>query len=126
MKMLLAVAAGGALGAMGRYLIAGQMLRLLGPAFPYGTLAVNVLGGFAMGCLVEIMALRWSPPAEARAFLIVGLLGGLTTFSAFSLDVALMLERAQFGTALFYILTSVALSVGALFLGMMLFRWWLG
>ncbi len=123
--MILAVAAGGAVGAVGRYLIAAQALRLLGPNFPWGTLTVNVLGSFAMGVIVELSALRMSLSPPSRAFLVVGLLGGFTTFSAFSLDVSVLLERNEVGRAALYALMSVVLSVGALFAGLAVTRSWL-
>ena len=122
MKLMLAVAAGGALGSLARYLLSGQVGRLLGIGFPWGTLVVNILGSFVMGVLVELLALRWSVSPELRAFLTVGILGGFTTFSAFSLEVALLLERGQTVAAATYVVASVALSVGALFLGLMLLR----
>ena len=125
MRMILAVAAGGAVGAVGRYLIAAQALRLLGPNFPWGTLTVNVLGSFAMGVIVELSALRMSLSPPSRAFVVVGLLGGFTTFSAFSLDVSVLLERNEVGRAALYALMSVALSVGALFAGLAVTRSWL-
>ncbi len=125
MRMILAVAAGGAVGAVGRYLIAAQALRLLGPNFPWGTLTVNVLGSFAMGVIVELSALRMSLSPPSRAFLVVGLLGGFTTFSAFSLDVSVLLERNEVGRAALYALMSVVLSVGALFAGLAVTRSWL-
>jgi len=121
-KLLLAVAAGGALGSLGRYLLSGQMGRLLGLGFPWGTLAVNILGSLAMGLLVAAMALRWNASAELRAFLTIGILGGFTTFSAFSLEVVLLLERGQWVPAAAYVVASVALSVGGLFLGLLLMR----
>ena len=88
MKTVLAIAAGGALGAVARYYVNIGTGVLLGTAFPWGTLFVNLIGCFAMGVLVELMAITWSPSAELRAFLTVGILGALTTFSAFTLDVA--------------------------------------
>ena len=112
MKMILAVALGGALGASGRYLVAQQALRLLGPHFPWGTLTVNIVGSFVMGLLVELMALKISVSPEMRAFLVTGILGGFTTFSAFSLEVAVLVERHAHGLALSYILASVLCSVG--------------
>ena len=84
--MLLAVAFGGAVGAAGRHLVSGQIMRWAGGGFPWGTLTVNVLGSFLLGVLVEYLVLRWSATQEMRGFLVVGLLGGFTTFSAFSLD----------------------------------------
>lgn len=122
MKMILAVALGGALGAVGRYLVAAQALRLMGPGFPWGTLTVNVAGSLAMGILVELLALRFSVAPEVRAFLVIGVLGGFTTFSAFSLDVSVLVERHDLVRAGTYIVVSVALSVGALFTGLWIVR----
>ena len=87
MKILLAVAAGGALGAVGRYLVITQVGHWFGTGFPLGTIVVNVLGSFAMGLLIESAALFWSPSQELRALLAVGVLGAFTTFSTFSMDV---------------------------------------
>lgn len=125
MRMILAVAVGGAVGAVGRYLIAAQALRLLGLNFPWGTLTVNVLGSFAMGVIVELSALRLSLSPPSRAFLVIGLLGGFTTFSAFSLDVSVLLERNEISRAALYALMSVVLSAGALFAGLAVTRSWL-
>jgi CrcB protein len=122
MNMLFAVAAGGALGAAGRYLVLGQVMRWTGAGFPLGTMAVNIVGSFVMGLLVEYLAQRWSHVPEVRGFLFVGLLGGFTTFSAFSLDAIELLERGAMGLAFFYIAGSVLLSIGGLFAGLWLFR----
>lgn len=118
MKMILAIAAGGALGAVGRYLVMIQAGHWFGTGFPFGTLAVNVIGSFALGVLAELMALAWSPPQELRALLVVGVLGAFTTFSTFSLDVALQVERGTLGISALYILVSVVASIGALFAGL--------
>lgn len=122
MYMVLAVAAGGALGAVGRYLMIGRVAHLLGAGFPYGTLAVNVVGGFLMGVLVEASALKFNIGGELRAFLMVGVLGGFTTFSSFSLEVVLLIERHQLMAAAIYVLSSVVLSVAALFAGLLAVR----
>ena len=122
MKTLLFVAAGGAIGASARYLVGVGSGRLLGYGFPWGTLTVNVLGCFIMGLLIEAMALRWSVSNEVRAFLTVGILGGFTTFSAFSADFALLFERDQYLAAGLYLAASVGLSIGALFLGLAIVR----
>ncbi|MBT3373908.1 MAG: fluoride efflux transporter CrcB [Rhodospirillaceae bacterium] len=122
MNMLLAVAFGGALGALGRHLISGQVMRWMGSGFPWGTMTVNILGSFILGVLVEYMALRWSATLEMRGFLVVGVLGGFTTFSAFSLDVVLLLERGSLGPAFAYIAGNLLLSVCGLFAGLMIFR----
>ncbi|MDO9473168.1 MAG: fluoride efflux transporter CrcB [Caulobacter sp.] len=123
MEKLLLVAAGGAVGAVARYLTGTQTLRLLGPHWPYGTLAVNLVGGLAMGALIATLALRGGADQERwRLLLGVGVLGGFTTFSAFSLEVALMMERREWASAFTYSTLSVVASVAALFAGMMLVR----
>ena len=122
MNTFLAVAAGGAIGAGARHLFNLQMLRLLGPGFPWGTFGVNVIGSLAMGLLAGLFALKLDLSPEARSFLTTGLLGGFTTFSAFSLDAMNMLERGDVGLAFAYMGGSVFLSVGALFLGLFAVR----
>jgi CrcB protein len=122
MIALIAVAAGGAVGSVARYLVVGQMTRWLGVSFPWGTLAVNVIGGLVIGLLAEAMALKWSVSPDTRLFLITGVLGGFTTFSAFSLEVVALAERGALGSALIYIVASVVLSVGAVFAGLALVR----
>lgn len=123
MTTLLYVAAGGALGASARYLTGigvGQLLGLDG--FPYGTLIVNVVGCFIMGLLIGAMALFWSVGNDLRAFLTVGILGGFTTFSAFSADILLLVERNNYSGAAIYLTASVGLSLAAVFLGVALMR----
>ena len=123
MDKLLLVAAGGAIGAVARYLAGVQTLRLLGGGWPWGTLVVNLLGGLAMGALIATLALRGGADQERwRLLLGVGVLGGFTTFSAFSLEVALMIERREWLSAMTYSLGSVVLSVAALFAGRLLMR----
>jgi CrcB protein len=120
---LLYVGLGGAFGAVCRYLLGVQAGRTLGHGWPYGTLAANLIGGFLMGALVGLLAHRGGADQERwRLLLGVGVLGGFTTFSAFSLETALMIERRTYGAAAAYSLASVVLSVGALFLGLMLAR----
>ena len=116
--MVFAVACGGALGAVGRYLISSYMQTFAGNAFPWGTLTVNVLGCSILGILVTVFANVWSPTQEMRAFLTVGMMGALTTFSAFSLEVVLMIERAQWVMAAGYVAASVILCVAAILLSM--------
>ncbi len=122
MKLLAVIALGGALGALGRHFVSAGMVAWLGHGFPWGTLVVNILGSFVMGALVETMALIWSPTAEMRALLTVGLLGAFTTFSTFSLDVVSLYERGEAGIAGLYIVASFVLSVGALFAGLRIMR----
>ncbi len=120
--MLLLVALGGALGAVGRYLTIAGVGAVTGFGFPFGTLVVNVVGSFVLGVLAESMTLVWSPSAELRAMLVVGVLGAYTTFSTFSLDVVMQLERGNFVGAALYILSSVSLCVLGLYAGMRLMR----
>ena len=100
----------------------GAAKNLFGPGYPYGTFAANVLGGFLMGLLVGWMALRVSGGENLRLFLGVGLLGGFTTFSAFSLEAVLMYEKKAYGMMAGYIGGSVLVSIGALMLGLMIAR----
>ncbi len=96
--------------------------RLWGFDFPYGTLVVNVFGSFLMGLLAGYFAFRPGVGQHARLFLTTGILGGFTTFSAFSLDTIVLVERHAYGLAAGYALGSVIASVSALFVGLALFR----
>ncbi len=122
MRIPVAVALGGALGAVARYLLVGRFEQWLGGGFPYGTLTANVLGSFLMGILIELMALVWSPSPELRALLTVGLLGSFTTFSGLSLETLLLIGGGAPGLAALYALASVLLSLIGIFAGMRLFR----
>ena len=122
MQGLLAVAAGGVVGAVARYLVVAASTKLFGHGFPFGTLIVNVVGSFAMGVLVELMALTWNASPSARLFLAVGLFGSFTTFSTFSLDVVTLYERRDLLGLGLYMAGSVALSIGALIAGLALVR----
>jgi CrcB protein len=122
MKTYLAVAAGGAVGASGRYGFVAAVGLLFHPGFPIGTLTANVAGSFLMGVLVEILALVWSPPEAVRSFLVVGVLGAFTTFSAFSMEAVELLRQGATVAALAYILASVILSLAGVFAGMRLLR----
>ena len=126
MRLYFAVAAGGALGAVCRYTLTAVVAPLFQPGFPVGTLAANVAGSFLMGALVELLALIWSPSEAMRAFLVVGVLGAFTTFSAFSLEAVDLLQQGLVGAAMAYILASVFLSLAAVFAGMRLLRAILG
>ncbi len=120
MDRFLIVAAGGSLGAVARYGL-GRLLPATG--WPWATLSVNVVGGLLMGVLTGWLAFRGGHNAEGvRLFAAVGLLGGFTTFSAFSLETALMIERRQFAMAGGYAAASVVLSIAALFVGLMVAR----
>ena len=123
MQALLLVGLGGGLGAMARYLVGVQVGRTLGTQLPWGTLAVNAAGGLLIGVLAGWLALRGGADQERwRLFLGVGMLGGFTTFSAYSLEVVLMLQRREYLTAITYSFGSVFLSVGMLFVGLLLMR----
>ena len=100
--------------------------RFFGMAFPYGTLIVNILGCFIMGLVAEYWALKAGLPQTARLFLTTGVLGGFTTFSAFSLDTVYLWERGQWGVAILYAVASVALSVGGLIAGLLIIRGLIG
>lgn len=123
MNKLLLVFAGGGLGSVARYLVGMATFKIFGPGLPYGTFSVNVIGGFIMGCLAGVLALKGGADQERWRVLIgVGVLGGFTTFSSFSLETALMIERKQYGVAAGYIAASVILAIGALFLGLLAAR----
>lgn len=122
MFQLFLVMLGGAVGAGARHLTGRTTLAAFGPGFPYGTLAVNLIGGFAMGLLVGVLARMAVPGENWRLLLGVGVLGGFTTFSAFSLDVVNMIQRGDLGIALFYVLLSVVGAIVALFAGLSLVR----
>lgn len=121
MYFLFLVMAGGAVGSGARYLVGRAALGWLGADYPYGTLAVNLIGGLAMGLLVGVLA-RTGGSEPTRLLLGVGVLGGFTTFSSFSLEVVTMAERGALASALGYVLASVIGAVLALFAGLMLVR----
>jgi CrcB protein len=122
MYHLLVVAAGGAIGASLRHLVGLASLRLIGPAFPWGTLTVNIVGSFAMGVFIELLVRRVGASSELRLFVATGMLGGFTTFSAFSLDVAVLWERGAHAAAAGYVAASVVGAVAALFAGLTIVR----
>lgn len=123
MEKFLLVFLGGGLGSMARYGVGTLYGRAGLTAWPYGTLTVNVVGGFLMGLLAAGLALRGGADAERwRVLFAVGVLGGFTTFSAFSLEAALMMERRAFAQAGAYVAISVVLSIVALFAGMLVMR----
>ncbi|MGF9691262.1 fluoride efflux transporter CrcB [Rhizobium sp. 0TCS1.26] len=122
MVNVLLVAAGGAFGSVCRYLTGLLMTRLLGPAFPWGTLTVNLVGSLAIGFLTELVATRLNASAEMRLLIVVGVLGGFTTFSSFSLDTVALVERGQMPAAVAYVIASVGLSLVATFAGLAIGR----
>jgi CrcB protein len=122
MPLILWVAIGGAIGSAVRHLVNVASLRALGANFPWGTFFVNVAGCFIMGIIAGLLAARLSASSEVRSFLTTGILGGFTTFSAFSLDFALLVERRDFLLAAAYCLGSVGLSIAGVFAGLWLVR----
>jgi CrcB protein len=113
---------GGGLGAALRHGVNLSTARLFGTGFPYGTLTVNVVGSLIMGALAAWFAFKGDASQHWRLFFATGVLGGFTTFSAFSLDVAVLYERGATGLAIFYVLISVALSLAGLFAGLAIVR----
>ena len=108
---MLFVAAGGAIGAVARFGLMSGIGHWLGHGFPWGTLAVNIIGSVLLGVLIEVSALLWSPSPEVRAMLVVGLLGAFTTFSAFSMDTYILFDRGMLFQAIGYVTASVAICV---------------
>jgi len=117
MNMILAVAADGAIGTTSRFLVGRMMFKIMGPGFPWGTLTVNVIGSFLIGLTVQMLAVRYSLSHEWQGFLIIGVLGGFTTFSAFSVELGLMIEKGQLSTAALYAFGLMFVGVAALFIG---------
>lgn len=122
MIMALSIAAGGAVGALLRHFINSGAVSLFGHGFPWGTMIVNILGSFIMGLFISIFAHIWQPSQEIRAFLTVGLLGAMTTFSTFSLDTVILFERGDYALMAIYSGVSIFLSVAALFSGLIIVR----
>jgi fluoride exporter len=118
MYTYLSIALGGALGSMARYATGVYVGRWLGTTFPWGTLLINIFGSFLIGVFAESFALRWDTSQTTRAFLIVGICGGYTTFSTFSLDIVTLINRGEILAACAYIVASVALGVLALYAGL--------
>lgn len=122
MLQILLVALGGAVGSVCRYLVGVGALRLMGPTFPWGTLAVNVAGSFAIGILAELVVSRFGASTELRLLLITGFLGGFTTFSAFALDAVTLFERGASLAAATYLILSIGASIAAAIAGIGLMR----
>ena len=119
---ILLVAIGGATGSVARYLTGLAMTRLLGPTFPWGTISVNIVGSFAIGLLTELVARKLAAPMEMRLLLVVGFLGGFTTFSSFSLELLKLFESGRHNEAFAYLLCSVVGGVLAVWGGFTLAR----
>jgi CrcB protein len=118
MYTYLTIAIGGALGSMARYATGIYVARWFGTAFPWGTLLINIVGSFLIGAFAESFALRWDAGQSTRAFFVVGICGGYTTFSTFSLDIVTLVNRGEALTAGLYIVASVALGLLALYGGL--------
>ena len=118
----LLVFVGGGLGSVLRYLVNVICPRLFGTAFPYHTFIINITGSTVMGLVAGYLAFKGEAAASWRLFLMTGIRGGYTTFSAFSLDTAVLYERGEIGLALFYVLGSVIFSIAGLFAGLALVR----
>jgi len=113
---------GGGLGASLRHFVNVTSARAFGTAFPWGTFIINITGSTVMGLIAGYLAFKGEASQPWRLFLMTGILGGYTTFSAFSLDAGLLYERGELGLAAAYVLGSVALSIAGLFAGLALVR----
>ena len=120
MNTLLAVALGGALGAISRYSLNAFIIQKLATSFPIGIMSINIVGSLLMGTFFALFTHLWDGSQTLKAFLIFGFLGSFTTFSAFSLDTFNLIERQAYMEAFLYVFGSVLLSVGGLFLGLTL------
>jgi CrcB protein len=114
---------GGGLGASIRHSVNMACAKVLGTAFPYGTFIINISGSTVMGLIAGYLAFKGEASQPWRLFLMTGILGGYTTFSAFSLDTALLYERGELALAAVYVVGSVGLSIAGLFAGLALVRW---
>jgi CrcB protein len=121
-QFIMAVAVGGAIGSVARYLFGVGSGQLFGFNFPWGTLTINVTGSFLIGLFVGLFAAKWDLSQATRIFLTVGICGGYTTFSTFSLDAYYLIERGQTLASYAYMVASVALSLGALLAALRLVR----
>ena len=122
MKILLAVAIGGAIGAIARFQLSQSFIKSFSGDFIYNIMLANIVGCFLMGVCYEFMNLKMNFDVEWRAFFMIGVLGAFTTFSSFALDVFILVERGNFLNAGMYILSSVVFSIFGLFVGIYIMR----
>jgi CrcB protein len=122
MVQVLLVALGGAIGSVFRYYVGVWSVRLAGPAFPWGTLTVNVVGSFVIGVFAELISRKFGASTDLRLLLMTGLVGGFTTFSAFSLDTIGLLESGEAMAAIVYVVASVVVSLMTVFAGLTVVR----
>ncbi|WP_312406976.1 fluoride efflux transporter CrcB [Rhizobium sp.] len=122
MTNILLAALGGAIGSVLRYLVGVFSVRWFGPSFPWGTLAVNIVGSFIIGLSVEMIARRFNASMELRVFIVTGIIGGFTTWSSFSLDTMVLFERGAITAAAAYVIGSLVVSFAAVFAGLALGR----
>ena len=113
LKTVLLVALGGAIGSVARYLFNVATMRLAGPDFPWGTLGVNIIGSLLIGVIAGLLAFTTEWAQDVRAFAVIGILGGFTTFSAFSLDAMLLWEKGALLQMGLYVVSSVVFSIAA-------------
>ena len=122
MQHILVIGAGGAIGAILRYVVGQSVQTWTGRGFPWGTLSVNVLGSLLIGVLTVLLLEKWSDNPELRAFLLIGILGAFTTFSTFSMETVNLLMAQQFAKAMINVLASVSVCVMATWLGLYVTR----
>lgn len=121
MQLVLAIAAGGALGAVGRHFVSGAVSKFTGIGFPFGTFTVNIVGSLLMGLLITLLAHKIDVSNQLRSFLAVGFLGSFTTFSTYSMETVLLVQRGDWSGAALYSIGSLIVGVLALLAGL-----WLG
>jgi len=122
LQLLMFVALGGAIGAVGRFVVMSAIGHIAHSDFPWSTLTVNVIGAFVLGSVIEVSALVWSPSPEIRAMVVVGILGAFTTFSTFSMDLYYLLDRGAVISASTYAVGSVLVCLLAFAAGLYVFR----
>ena len=121
-NQLIFIAAGGAIGAVFRFLVSNGIHSFMGRGFPYGTLTVNVMGSFVMGLSYVMLIERLNVSPEWRAFIVVGLLGAFTTFSTFSIETLVLIQNSELSKAMLNVLLSVVLCLMGSWIGLILGR----